>query len=500
MLPYPMDLNTTFMMLLRAICVTWIVLLTGCEATQLAENSHTPENSNAPIVRTEVDAQLREIITQYGLTGNPVSQPQPSITSPKAQLGMKLFFSKALSGNLDVACASCHHPLLGGGDNLSLSIGVDAAEPDLLGHGRALTNNQPPAIARNAPTTFNIGLWKHFLFHDGRVAATPDGITTPDKPYPQPDPLAGSNLVHAQARFPVISMHEMRGKNFDPHGNAQSCRDLLAGRLGGYRDAPKPLKPETSRYWLAEFRKAYQRPNATAAELITEQNIAEALSEYERSQVFVQNPWGKYVQGDLEAINATAKQGALLFFKRRGEGGFGCAECHRGDFFTDEQFRNALIPPIGPGKSSNPQIPAQWDEGRALVTQQDDDRFRFRTPSLLNVTETGPWGHNGAYTTLSGIVEHMLNPFKSAVYYDPAQLHQPNIPTQHLQRNLREILRSNSDLVGSNYTKQDVRQLVAFLQTLTDPCLKQPTCIGQWMPDPEHNDPTGLQLNAKINP
>ncbi|MDG1120904.1 MAG: cytochrome-c peroxidase, partial [Glaciecola sp.] len=45
------------------------------------------------------------------------------------QLGQQLFFSKSLSMNNDVACVSCHHPMLGGGDGLSLSVGVNALDP-----------------------------------------------------------------------------------------------------------------------------------------------------------------------------------------------------------------------------------------------------------------------------------------------------------------------------------------------------------------------------------
>jgi len=44
----------------------------------------------------------------------------------KAQLDMKLFYTKSLGGDKDSACVTCHHPMLGGGDNLSLSIGSEA--------------------------------------------------------------------------------------------------------------------------------------------------------------------------------------------------------------------------------------------------------------------------------------------------------------------------------------------------------------------------------------
>ena len=68
---------------------------------------------------------VRSIAQVLGYTDDPTSNRiLPSINDPKAQLGKKLFFTKGLGGDQDTACASCHHPVLGGGDRLSLSIGV----------------------------------------------------------------------------------------------------------------------------------------------------------------------------------------------------------------------------------------------------------------------------------------------------------------------------------------------------------------------------------------
>ncbi len=483
--------------------LTLFWLLTGCDTDSPPADVYTPANSSASILRSEIDVSLSQIVQRHQLTGDPVKGRElPDIDSPLAQLGMKLFFSKTLSGNLDVACASCHHPLLGGGDNLSLSIGVDAANPDVLGHKRLLQGNRSPGVPRNAPTTFNSGLWQQFMFHDGRVEQLKDGIHTPDVPSPEADPNAGRNLVQAQARFPVTSNHEMRGTNFDAGGTAQSCRDRLAERLGGYGKGVKPLVAEETDYWLEAFRNAYGKPDEMADTLITEQNISQALAEYERSQVFVNNPWNQYLQGDLNAISPAAKQGAMLFFNDYHEGGYACASCHRGDFFTDEQFRYVLIPPIGPGKNNQGGAGSQQDYGRWLVSGRNDDKFRFRTPSLLNVEVTGPWGHNGAYTSLSAIVRHMLNPFQSALAYNPEQLKQPGIQTGQLQQNLREMLGGNTDMAGQEYQEDDVGKLVAFLQTLTDPCVTNPDCLSKWIPSAEQSqqDPQALQLNARFEP
>ena len=52
------------------------------------------------------------------------------------------FLQKNLGVEQSVACVSCHHPMLGGGDDVSLSVGVsavneiDQSSHDLLGHGK----------------------------------------------------------------------------------------------------------------------------------------------------------------------------------------------------------------------------------------------------------------------------------------------------------------------------------------------------------------------------
>jgi cytochrome c peroxidase len=52
------------------------------------------------------------------------------------------------------------------------------------------------------------------------------------------------------------------------------------------------------------------------------------------------------------------------------------------------------------------------DVGRMAESDRLEDAYRFRTPMLRNVALTGPWGHNGAYATLEGIVRHHLDPVR----------------------------------------------------------------------------------------
>ena len=487
------------------------ILLSLCVLGIASYNSSaTAGNTHSKQHKKQLDMTLNAIISSNSLTGNPLSnRTVPSINSPKAQLGMDLFFSKTLGGEYDSACVACHHPVLGGGDNLSLPIGVEADTPDLLGPGR--TNNNAahnheggPPVPRNAPTTFNVVAWDKFQFHDGRVESldkTPgangaggSGIRTPDSALGEADPLAGNNLVHAQARFPVTSNEEMKGFNHSSYDN-QKIRELLAGRLGGYGDDAESLIDLN--HWLEKFRLALSDTSSSAEELITEQNISMLLAEYERSQAFVDSPWKEYIEGNKNAISATAKKGAILFYSSSAMGGANCSSCHSGDFFTDESFHNLAMPQIGPGKGDGAD--GSKDFGRARETGLPEDKFAFRTPSLLNVEVTGPWSHAGSYSSLEAVVKHHLNATAAIENYDAQQLPQQGIRNlDKMTENTEEALSSSTFALETiHLSDMQVGFLVDFLKTLTDPCTQDRNCLGQWIPNPKvRNDPNGDQLNA----
>jgi cytochrome c peroxidase len=462
-----------------------------------------------------LESELRGIIAQAKLTGDPsLGRDLPSINDPLAQLGKKLFFTKALGGDKDAACVSCHDPLLGGGDSLALSIGVGAVDPDLLGPGRSHPSGAPN-VPRNAPTTFNCAIWDQVMFHDGRLESldkTPgrngagtSGIRTPDTLPGLRDPLAGVDLVTAQSRFPITSPAEMLGYSYATHKPHRTIRAYLSARLGDYGVGRGELAGAA---WPAEFARVFG-PAASVEAPVTEQKIAAALGAYERSQVFVNTPWRAYVQGDDQAISLAAKRGARLFFREPSAGGAGCASCHSGDFFTDEQFYALAVPQVGPGKRDDPYFDSpdvQADDfGRWYATFDEADRYAFRTPTLLNVEETGPYGHDGAYATLEGIVRHHLNPAEAVQRYDLAQL-DPGVQTQRTaELTARALAKLAEDRRLERTTLQDVRltdrqvqDLIAFLLTLTDPCVKDPACLAPWLPTPGEADPDGQRLVARF--
>jgi cytochrome c peroxidase len=411
---------------------------------------------------------------------------------------------------------SCHHPELGGGDALPVSIGTGAVDPSLLGPGRLYVSG-PPDVPRNAPTTFNIGMWDQVLFWDGRVesltkapgsgGAGAAGIRTPDTIYLVADPRAGEDLVAAQSRFPLTSEAEMRGRSFAYHQPRRVTRALLCARLGDFGMGQGDLEHTT---WAAEFEKVFGSQEHVESS-ISDSNIAAALSAYERSQVFVDTPWRAYVQGDTTAISDSARRGAMLFFRSTADGGANCAACHRGDFFTDEQFHVLSVPQIGPGTDDAPYPDrlddADTDFGRYHATFLEEDRFAFRTPMLLNVEVTGPYGHDGAYSTLEAIIRHHLNPSKAAKEYDVSQL-KSEIQTANMQANTAATLaklaedqrQGRTPLQNIQLTDRQVADLVSFLLTLTDPCVKDVACLSPWLPGANDPDPDGLRVVARFAP
>jgi cytochrome c peroxidase len=498
----------------------------GGSSDAAAENvAPAPIETPEPVVITAEDQRLRDLIDEHGLTGDPTSNRDlPSIESSLAQLGKKLFFSKSLGGGFDSACVTCHHPVLGGGDGLSLPVGTLAVEPDLLGPGRRHVNGAP-SVPRNSPTVFNVGLWDTGLFWDSRVESigkqagangSLSGIRTPDSIFLEADPDAGANLVAAQARFPVTSADEMKTEQFEAESDNYQIRAHLAARIGDYGVGRGELDDN---FWLSEFQIAYGS-TADAEELVTFARIAESLGEYERSMVFIDSPWKAYVEGDTTALTEQQKLGAILFLTDNDppgnggnpEDGAGCVRCHSGDTFSDGLHHTIGFPQIGPGKGDG--VTGDDDFGRERESGASNDLYRFRTASLLNVEVTAPYTHNGAYDSLDQVLRHYDDPVDEVDdFFDAGgwcQLEQfsaldnctmlyPNARSNSISA-LDELRRQRNEggaeFVPVNLNRQERGQIVAFLRSLTDPCVLDAECLSPWIANRTDAGPDGRQLNA----
>lgn len=489
--------------LFRYVCVSVAaVLFVGCGGGGGASPPVAVPPPPPPPPTVTIDDELRGIIAENSLTGDPtIGRTLPSISDPLAQLGKLLFFSKSLSGEFDAACASCHHPALGGGDGLSLPVGTGAIDPDVLGPGRERPDGLPN-VGRHSQTVFNVALYDSGLFWDSRIESlnkeigqngAQSGIHTPDSAFGISDSQinVGATLPDAQARFPVTEPEEMLG-GFLAGADTQSIRTRLAERIGDYGAGQGELATND---WLAEFQTAFVSA-LPADQLITFDNIALAIAEYQRSMIFVDTPWKAYVDGDNSAISNDAKQGALLFFQETADGGLDCAKCHEGDFFTNEEQTITGFPQIGPGKGDG--ATGDEDFGREQQSGSATDRFRLRTPTLLNLGATAPYTHSGVYEELIDASGHYIVP--DMIFDDFMTRGGVCSITQfanHAQcATIFPNVVANSDaafdaVVQARTTDPDATfedtsttplsaapLLLAFLDALTDPCTMDRACVA----------------------
>src|SRR6266508_962584 len=162
-----------------------LVLAIGCDGWK------TPSGPPASI-----DAELRQSLGRWGTV--PIG-PTPAQAPALVDLGQALMFDKVLSGNRDIACATCHNPVSHAGDGLALSIGTGGSG---LGPSRTLGPGRQ-FIPRNAPTLLNTGLNNPYLFWDGRVSGFGFGGGGPfQTPAGAALPSGLPTLLAAQAMFP----------------------------------------------------------------------------------------------------------------------------------------------------------------------------------------------------------------------------------------------------------------------------------------------------------
>lgn len=420
-----------------------------------------------------LDEQLQSSILAAGIEAlDPGSPADPA----KVDLGRALMFDKVLSGNRDISCATCHHPLHATGDALSVSIGTGGSGLGplrVLGEGRSF-------IPRNAPEVFNRGAseW-HTMFWDLRVAGNSEvGFSTPAG---ASLPGGLENVLAAQAMFPVTSRDEMRGAVGDvdvsgePNELAVIADDDLPAIWQGLMNRLLAI-PEYVDLFAAAF------PDVPRGALGF-QHAANAIAAFEADfWSFTDSPWDRYLRGDRQALTQAAKRGALLFL-----GDAGCVGCHSGSLLTDQECHGLAVPQVGPGKGAE----APLDFGRGRETGRAEDDYTFRTPPLRNVALTGPWMHDGAYVTLEAAVRHHLDPARSLEEYDSTQLAEELRDTFQADAATIDAMLANLDPAVATpieLTDAEVSDLLAFLESLTDPAA---TDLGGDVPD---SVPSGLPV------
>jgi cytochrome c peroxidase len=311
-----------------------VLVLMGCLTTLLAVAS-----GSSPA------AQAR-------LAALPVTRPAPPdnpTTPERVALGRLLFWDPVLSGQKDVACATCHHPDFGYADGLDLSIGANGVG---LGAARIFGAGHPSRLVkRNSQTVLNVAF---------------NGLTAGGEPTPAAAPMFWDLRVRsleAQALEPLKALEEMRGGAYAEDGAIAA----VVSRLNT----------------IAEYRRLFARTFG-GTRSVNEQNLGRALAAFQRTLVAANTPFDRYMRGDTTALSAEQVRGMERFEST------GCINCHSGPMFSDFAAHVLAVP-------DNPKLP-QSDSGVNTT-------YAFRTPSLRNLGSTAPYMHSGVFATLPEVID-----------------------------------------------------------------------------------------------
>jgi cytochrome c peroxidase len=318
-----------------------------------------------------------------GLDRNPM-------TRAKIELGRQLYFDARLSADGTVSCASCHDPGHGYAAATRFGVGIGGQEG-----------------GRNSPGCYN-RILSGAQFWDGRAAS-----------------------LEEQAKGPIANPIEM--------GNTHEKAVATVRNIPGYNRQFAAVFPservtiDTIAAAIATFERAIvtgPSPYDYSEDLARFKDLtAEDLADLKENEPAT---YAAYLQARAGAerapMSAEARRGQELFFSKR----VNCAACHVGANLADEQYHN-----LGVGADA-----ANPDVGRFAVTKDPKDWGAFKTPTIRNVAQSGPYMHDGSQKTLMEVVEH----------YDRGGT--PN-------RNLDERV------VKLNLTPQEKADLVAFMEACT---------------------------------
>jgi len=321
------------------------------------------------------------------LSSLPDAIAQP--TADQVELGRLLFWDPVLSGDGDVACASCHLPDFGYTDGIARSIGVGG-----VGAGPNRVVGHTGLVPRNAPTVLNTA-W--------------NGINELGSFDPDTAPMFWDNRTQSleeQAIEPIRSQQEMRGDNF----TIEQMEAEVLNRLNSNSE------------YQNRFLTAYGSNEITLALL------GSALADFQTTLIANNAPFDRWMRGDANAMSAAQILGMEEFVDT------GCAECHSGPLFSDFETHVLGVP-----------------EADGLDTPDNGDgNFGFRTPSLRQLAFTAPYFHGGQVDSLDDVIDFYDNPGQSenpnvpTNALDPDFRNLPNINNQRANR-IEQFLNALSD-------------------------------------------------------
>lgn len=324
-------------------CIVLCVLLFSTNAFS-ASTAIQKDNSVAIDTAMSIRPTAAELRQQY-------SQPQsswPSVITadnekaePLAPLTPKAPLGSATL--IQLGKTLFHDPILSSDKTISCASCHNANTLFQDGRGQSIGVNEQKGD-RNAPAIFGIDHWEHF-FWDGRATT-----------------------ASQQALMPIVNPIEMN------------------------LPIPEALtRLNNSRAYQAKFNDAFGTLPITANMLAT------ALVEFERA---IPAPSTRYqhfireVASDPTNAHKHFTDSELLglhLFRTKAK----CMTCHEGALLSDNEFHVTGFHLYGRRFE---------DLGRVNATSNNEDIGKFRTPSLLGVTHTKPWMHNGLFIEFTPMI------------------------------------------------------------------------------------------------
>jgi cytochrome c peroxidase len=222
-----------------------------------------------------------------------------------------------------------------------------------------------------------------------------------------------ASSLEDQARFPIADAVEMNEK-------LNIAVDKIA-EIQGY----KPL-----------FKEAF------GDDSVSLKRIQYAIATFERTINSYKTRFDKFIEGDSTKLNNEEVLGLHLFRTKAR-----CINCHNTPYFSDNQYHNDGQTLFGTKNE---------DFGRYNVTKNKEDIGKFRTPTLREVSRTGPWMHNGHFPSLLDVVE-LYN------LGNPAPIQKKYLGTAR-----DSLIPTTSPILKKlDLNKQEISALLAFIETLS---------------------------------
>ncbi len=223
------------------------------------------------------------------------------------------------------------------------------------------------------------------------------------------------------------------------------------------------------------YRELFVEAFPGAGDPIRMESVIQAIASFERTLISGSSPYDRWVYWG-EDLSEAARRGAELFFSRR----LGCSECHAGFSFSgpvefrggpdaEPRFHNTGLYNVD-GRGGYPAD----NPGLLEHTGLPGDMGRFRAPTLRNVELTAPYMHDGSIATLEGVIEHYAAGGRTLRDGPSAGVGRAN---PHKSPRVQ----------GFSLSEMEKRQLVAFLESLTDRAfVSDPRFADPWSGSPDH--------------